>query len=302
MTNKRITDLFEITYDKLENADLATVVDVDESDPALKNRKIDILNLKTLINYISSIDATDLTDAGDTTLHYHQADRTYSSNNANQTGSPLTVSGSDPIININDIDLATIINRIRGNDGAITLESDANNVASDSQIKFFMDGNQSSSFKFCVSIGGHNLLHLRIGNDSILSLSSITHVTTTATATATANHNLTTGMQVAISGATPSQYNGTFEITVTTSTQFTYVMASDPGADATGTLQLQYLPICLIIGPNAPTVYSGLLDAVAYGTIFCKYTTTGANTSHLFSKGQGPTPGLLPQWRTISSA
>ena len=64
-------------------------------------------------------------------------------------------------------------------------------------------------------------------------ISTITYVTTTATLTTAAPHNLVTGNRVTISGATPSQYNGTYVITVTSPTAFTYVMASSPGANAT---------------------------------------------------------------------
>jgi hypothetical protein len=63
-------------------------------------------------------------------------------------------------------------------------------------------------------------------------ISSITRVTTTATLTTAANHNLTTGTFVTVSGATPSAYNGTFSITVTSPTVFTYTMLSTPSGSA----------------------------------------------------------------------
>jgi hypothetical protein len=63
-------------------------------------------------------------------------------------------------------------------------------------------------------------------------ISSITRVTTTATLTTAANHNLTTGTFVTVSGATPSAYNGTFSITVTGNTTFTYTMLSTPSGSA----------------------------------------------------------------------
>ena len=64
-------------------------------------------------------------------------------------------------------------------------------------------------------------------------ISTITHVGTTATLTTAAAHGLITGNQVTITGATESNYNGTYVITVTGSTTFTYVMASAPTSDAT---------------------------------------------------------------------
>ena len=63
-------------------------------------------------------------------------------------------------------------------------------------------------------------------------ISTITNSTTTATLTTAANHNLTTGAFVTVSGATPSAYNGTFSITVTGDTTFTYTMLTDPAASA----------------------------------------------------------------------
>ena len=63
-------------------------------------------------------------------------------------------------------------------------------------------------------------------------ISSITHVSTTATLTTAAAHGLVTGNQVTITGATESNYNGTYIITVTSGTTFTYVMASAPASDA----------------------------------------------------------------------
>lgn len=63
-------------------------------------------------------------------------------------------------------------------------------------------------------------------------ISTITNSTTTATLTTAANHNLTTGTFVTVSGATPAAYNGTFSITVTGDTTFTYTMLTDPAGSA----------------------------------------------------------------------
>lgn len=68
---------------------------------------------------------------------------------------------------------------------------------------------------------------------AITTLLSITNSTTTATATTVANHGLQTGDYVTITGCTPSAYNGSFVITVTGSTTFTYTMLSNPGGNAT---------------------------------------------------------------------
>jgi hypothetical protein len=65
-------------------------------------------------------------------------------------------------------------------------------------------------------------------------ISGITYATTTATVTTTNIHSLSTGDAVVVSGATPAAYNGSFNIVVTGTKTFTYVMASNPGANATG--------------------------------------------------------------------
>jgi len=75
---------------------------------------------------------------------------------------------------------------------------------------------------------------LKIANTTTAqTISTITHVGTTATLTTAAAHGLITGNQVTISGATESNYNGTYIITVTGTTTFTYVMATAPTSDAT---------------------------------------------------------------------
>ena len=64
-------------------------------------------------------------------------------------------------------------------------------------------------------------------------ISSITHVGTLATLTTASAHGLITGNRVTISGASANDYNGTYVITVTGTTTFTYVMATTPAANAT---------------------------------------------------------------------
>jgi hypothetical protein len=55
----------------------------------------------------------------------------------------------------------------------------------------------------------------------------------TATLTTALAHGLVTGNRVTITGATESNYNGTYYITVTSPTVFTYTMATAPAANAT---------------------------------------------------------------------
>jgi hypothetical protein len=55
----------------------------------------------------------------------------------------------------------------------------------------------------------------------------------TATVTTAAPHGLVTGNKITVAGASPAQYNGTFIITRTGASTFTYVMATAPATDAT---------------------------------------------------------------------
>jgi len=55
----------------------------------------------------------------------------------------------------------------------------------------------------------------------------------TATLTTASPHGLATNNRVTVSGATPTQFNGTFVITVTGASTFTYTMATAPSGDAT---------------------------------------------------------------------
>jgi lysophospholipase L1-like esterase len=65
---------------------------------------------------------------------------------------------------------------------------------------------------------------------------TLTRVGTTATFTASAVHNLATGDVVTITGSDLSPYNvANAVVTVTSTTVFTYVMASDPGGSSAGT-------------------------------------------------------------------
>lgn len=63
-------------------------------------------------------------------------------------------------------------------------------------------------------------------------IGTITHSGTTATLTTLTAHGLATGNLVTVSGASPTEYNGTYVITVTGATTFTYEMASAPATNA----------------------------------------------------------------------
>lgn len=87
---------------------------------------------------------------------------------------------------------------------------------------------------FCKSLRTYKnfLVALNVTRPPKIAISTITSVGTTATLTTTAAHGLTTGNTVYITQASPSQYNGTFTITVTGATTFTYTMLSSAGGVA----------------------------------------------------------------------
>jgi len=64
----------------------------------------------------------------------------------------------------------------------------------------------------------------------------------TATVTTSVAHGLVTGNTITVSGTTPAEFNGTYRITVTGGTTFTYTMATAPSGDAStvGTYIITY--------------------------------------------------------------
>ncbi len=73
-------------------------------------------------------------------------------------------------------------------------------------------------------------------SSTTVGIASITFSGTTATATTTAANGLSTGQEVLIAGATPSQYDGSFAVSVTGANTFTYTMTSTPSSNASGTM------------------------------------------------------------------
>lgn len=69
-----------------------------------------------------------------------------------------------------------------------------------------------------------------------VSVSSITRSGTTATCTTGSAHGLVTGKMATIAGATETDYNGRFIVTVTSTTVFEYTVANSPTTPATGTI------------------------------------------------------------------
>lgn len=104
-------------------------------------------------------------------------------------------------------------------------------------------------------------------SSGVATISGITNSTTTATVTTSTDHDLYSGMSVTITGATPDAYNGTFVITVTGNTTFTYVMLSDPGGSASGTPVYAIVSSSLIVhvAPNLQYIDSDVEGAAFIG-------------------------------------
>lgn len=88
-----------------------------------------------------------------------------------------------------------------------------------------------------------------------LQVASITLSGSVATTTTTIAHNLTTGDAVTIAGATEVEYNGRYEITVVSTTVFTYVVVGTPASPAT------------ILGASIKTVKGDSKPTYAYAEI-----------------------------------
>jgi len=103
---------------------------------------------------------------------------------------------------------------------------------------------------FLVAVNGQDAAMVYDGTDwyklattaTAVNITTITASTTTATVTTATAHGLVTDNRVVISGATQPQYNGTFSITVTGTTTFTYTMSGSPASPATGS------PIYTVLG------------------------------------------------------
>jgi hypothetical protein len=80
---------------------------------------------------------------------------------------------------------------------------------------------------------GYSVSSILTTSTGVKTISSITHVDALATLTTATVHGLVTGAYVSITGTTPAAYSGVFKITVTSTTTFTYSMASVPAGNAT---------------------------------------------------------------------
>lgn len=80
---------------------------------------------------------------------------------------------------------------------------------------------------------GYTVASILTTSTGVKTISSITYSGVVATLTTATAHGLTTGAYVSITGTTPAEYSGVYKIIVTSTTTFTYRMASVPANNAT---------------------------------------------------------------------
>jgi hypothetical protein len=113
-------------------------------------------------------------------------------------------------------------------------------------------------------VQANNVMYIFRGQGSDpVSVTSITRVSTTATVTITA-HGFSNGNEVIISGATQTDYNGSFVISNVTANTFDYTVGGTPATPATGTI------VCK--KGKAPLVW----DGVSTVSVVPQGVTTGA--------------------------
>lgn len=101
-------------------------------------------------------------------------------------------------------------------------------------------------------------------NVTLTTIATITRSSTTATATVTAGHMFVVGESVTISGATQTDYNGTFTIVTITRTTFTFVVANSPTTPATGSPVVKSaMPINLVALARRPNGKTAIIVGTA---------------------------------------
>ena len=85
-------------------------------------------------------------------------------------------------------------------------------------------------------------------------ITSINRSGATATVVTPAAHNLQTGDRITISGATQTEYNGEFQVTVTNATTFTYAVTGTPVSPATGTPVINTSRVYNPVSINFPSI------------------------------------------------
>lgn len=121
-------------------------------------------------------------------------------------------------------------------DGLFTLNTSTSSLSS--KINF-PTGRTVTATDQCDVTQANNVAYIFRGQGAAAkSVTSITRSSTTATVTLS-SHGYASGDEVIITGATQTEYNGSFVITVTDANTFTYTVSGSPATPATGTIYAQ---------------------------------------------------------------
>lgn len=110
---------------------------------------------------------------------------------------------------------------------------------------------------------------------SSISVSSLSRSGTTATANTATSHGLTTGDLVLIAGATQTDYNGYFQVTVTDADTFTYTVEGSPVSPATGTITEKEATSIMTADGFAETYFKLTYYTYAFGRDLVLHETNG---------------------------
>lgn len=127
-----------------------------------------------------------------------------------------------------------------------------------------------------------------------VSVTSLTCAGGTVTATVT-SHGASSGQSVTISGATPDDYNGTYPITVTGVSTFTYLVDADTLSAATGTITASFESV----NDDAQSVVEvprAVLTDDAWQQIRIKSLTSGQFTSVYYNPTFNANLGTINLW------
>lgn len=111
---------------------------------------------------------------------------------------------------------------------AVTLRSVPGSIAVPEQVDYTL----FASSGHYVAIGCTNYLATTVAGVTISTMTRGGTGNLTATVTTTSAHGLRSGDYITVSGTTPVEFNGTFQITYIDSTHFSYTMASAPAGNA----------------------------------------------------------------------
>lgn len=144
----------------------------------------------------------------------------------------------------------------------------------------------------------YNGRQLITGFPTVGSVSSITRSGAVATMTIGSAHGLSTGDWVRVQGTTQTEYNGVFEITVTSSTVFTYAVSGTPATPATGSPVVEtwsYIQFEVTGTPATPATGTITATNDRHGIYRATWT---AGTARFYSRSHGFSVG---QWVEVYS-